>query len=354
MPDSDRIAYLDGLRCFSILAVVLFHYFSGWAMPEGNYQIYPYGNVLSEPFKYGGYGVEFFFMISGVVIMMTLNRCKTWWEFAIRRAARLVPAMIVFSILTFAIVQLFAPNIFQVSAWSFVQALSFVTPDTLNKIFGTSTFNYIDSAYWSLCVEVQFYIIICALYFLSGRNFYRNTLIFFASIFAIADLSMMMGRQDVYDVIHLFVWPDRFPWFMIGIGFYISSQKGSRFYCAAFIELGVLQSFLMAFHEPVAIKFIVLVLLPSMFFVVMIMAPLQRFLSWKAFTAIGVASYGLYLVHQNVGILLIEYIAGALGLSGWAAVPVAFAVITALIGVSILSFRLIEHPLNRMIVNRVR
>jgi len=349
----DRIAYLDGLRCFSILSVVLFHYFSGWAMPDGNQQIYPYGNVLSAPFQYGHFGVQFFFMISGLVIMMTLNRCKTWWEFAIRRAARLVPAMILFSILTFAVVQLFAPSIFQTSALSFIPAWLFITPAFLNRVFETSNFAYIDSVYWSLCIEVKFYITICALYFLSGKNFYRNALILFAVCFGIADLSQTMGWQNIYDIINLAVSPRHFPWFMIGIGFYIFSQNGSRFYCAAFIVLGIIQSLLAAIPEPSTAKFVTPVILPLMFFAVMNVAALQKFLSWKPFVAIGVSSYGLYLVHQNVGVLLIEHIAAALNLSGWASVPVALAVIGGLIGLSILSFRLIEHPLNRWIVQKL-
>ncbi len=351
--DPNRIAYLDGLRCFSILSVVLYHYFSGWAMPDGNQQIYPYGNMLSAPFQHGHFGVQFFFMISGLVIMMTLNRCKTWWEFAIRRAARLVPAMILFSILSFVTVQLFAPNIFQVSALSFIPAWLFITPAFLNRMFETSTFSYIDSAYWSLCIEVQFYVTICALYFLSGKNFYRNALVFFAACFAIADLSLAFGMQTIYDALGFITSPDRFPWFMIGIGFYIFSQSGSRFYCAAFITLGVIQSLLAAIPEPSTAKLIAPIILPLMFFAVMNVASLQRFLSWKPFTTLGVASYGLYLVHQNVGVLLIEHIAAAFNLSGWASVPVALAVIAGLIALSILSFRLIEYPLNRMMVKRL-
>lgn len=345
-----RIEYLDGLRCFSIMAVLFFHYFNSWAMPQ--LEICPYGELLAGPFKYGYLGVEMFFMISGLVIMMTLARCRSWQEFAVRRAARLVPAMIFYSLLTFCIVTAFAPNVFQVSALGFIPSWLFIMPEFLNWIFKTSQFNSIDSAYWSLYVEVKFYIMIGALYFLSGKNFYRNTLAFFIATFFLSDLFFFMGWESLHSFTSYVSAPKYFPWFLIGIGFYLFLQSGMRLYCAAFIAAGVVQLWVLALMEPSATRFITPVLLPLLFFAVLQWRPLQGFLSWRPFVAVGVASYGLYLFHQYAGLVLIQNIAEALGLTGWPSVSVAVAVTGVFIGFTMLVFRFVEYPLNRWAVNR--
>ena len=80
-----RLLELDALRGLAALAVVLFHY-----------TVY-YGKTVDHAdnpwfrFSYGHYGVMLFFMISGFVILMTLDRTKTVWDFAVARFCRLYP-----------------------------------------------------------------------------------------------------------------------------------------------------------------------------------------------------------------------------------------------------------------------
>ena len=97
-----RIGILDGYRALAIGMVVLYHYFARWTPPDHAANLYPYGPVLRDAFSFGYLGVNFFFIISGFVIGMTLERCKTPGEFFVRRFARLWPAMLACSIITFA------------------------------------------------------------------------------------------------------------------------------------------------------------------------------------------------------------------------------------------------------------
>ena len=64
-----RLAYLDGMRGVAILLVLLFHAFARW--PD----LVPYGDQYqSVPlFRVGFIGVNLFFIISGFVILMTLE-----------------------------------------------------------------------------------------------------------------------------------------------------------------------------------------------------------------------------------------------------------------------------------------
>ncbi len=84
--DSQRLATLDGLRTIAILAVVAFHYCYRWGPPLNPASLYPYGTALAglPDVRLGQYGVQLFFVISGFVIALTLERCRTPGEFAVR------------------------------------------------------------------------------------------------------------------------------------------------------------------------------------------------------------------------------------------------------------------------------
>lgn len=126
---SPRLLELDGLRCLAIMSVVFYHYYSGFANPPHSPSIYPYGSVLANifPFKYGYFGVQLFFVISGFVIALTLNKCRNFTEFFVRRMARLWPTMLICSVLTFLVVTIF-PVTFTVHWSYFITSLTFIDP----------------------------------------------------------------------------------------------------------------------------------------------------------------------------------------------------------------------------------
>jgi len=67
---SSRILELDSLRGLAIIAVMLYHYTSRYV------RLYGFHNTPPFEFWYGRLGVEFFFIISGFVIFMTLSKPK--------------------------------------------------------------------------------------------------------------------------------------------------------------------------------------------------------------------------------------------------------------------------------------
>src|SRR4051812_43348422 len=85
-----RIELLDSFRFLAIILVVLFHYFYSKRNTEG---LYPYGDQYGHIFKHGNIGVQLFFKISGFVIFMTIEKCKTLKEFLVRRFIRLCPLL---------------------------------------------------------------------------------------------------------------------------------------------------------------------------------------------------------------------------------------------------------------------
>lgn len=78
-PGHTRYLELDALRGIAALAVVLFHF--TMYRPEAGY-----GFVL------GVTGVDLFFIISGFVILLSLEKTRDWKEFLLDRFSRLYPA----------------------------------------------------------------------------------------------------------------------------------------------------------------------------------------------------------------------------------------------------------------------
>ncbi len=158
---ANRIEFLDGLRGLAVLLVILFHSYARW--PE----LVPYGSTFSDImlFSYGWLGVQLFFLISGFVIFMTLDRCTNLSEFFARRWLRLFPAMLICSLFIWYTAPLFPerpaglPTIDQL-----IPGLTFVDPQWLQR-FGIHA-KPIEGAFWSLFIEAQFYVVAGASYFI--------------------------------------------------------------------------------------------------------------------------------------------------------------------------------------------
>lgn len=127
--------------------------------------------ALGAPFTNPGYsGVELFFVISGYVVMHSLQRGG--WDlrrYAVRRVFRLYPALLVFlavSALVLALAALHQPGhvarvIFGGSLEAFLTQGFGVLAGTLINLPGGRL--YVNGAMWSLSVELQFYVVLAAL-----------------------------------------------------------------------------------------------------------------------------------------------------------------------------------------------
>ncbi len=73
-----RLDALDGLRGVAILLVMGFHFFHHLESPYYKSHLYPYGERFAAIplFQYGYLGVELFFIISGFVIALTLEKSQ--------------------------------------------------------------------------------------------------------------------------------------------------------------------------------------------------------------------------------------------------------------------------------------
>ena len=347
-PEPSRVAYLDGLRCVAILLVLVHHYFARWTFPLSEANLYPYGSSLAGIWvaKYGSYGVQLFFAISGFVIALTLERCVNFYEFAVRRFARLWPAMALCATLTYVLVSVIPAPAFRVSVRNFLPSLTFITPTPFNFITRSQGYDWMDGAYWSLFVEVRFYALIGALYFADRHRFARNLL--WGSIVILCGNALMTGLRwtpGMRLVNDAFI-AEQLPWFLIGVAFYFRRRGRSWTY---FLALGLASLSLQTLTSDHAVALATTTVLVPMAFVLGETVG-SRALSVRWLTAVGTASYSLYLLHQYIGVSLIHWLGIWLGIRGPPAIALPFLVGALLIFLTRQIYERWENPLNKWIV----
>jgi peptidoglycan/LPS O-acetylase OafA/YrhL len=143
---SSRVQALDLLRLISVIGVILYHYgFRGPTVGDATYVAIPQMAPFAE---YGFLGVPAFFVISGFVIAYSAEG-RTAIGFAVARFSRIYPTFLLCMTLTFLTVVLFGKPAFETTAGQWL-ANFFIAAPALHH-------SYMDSAYWSLVIEVTFY-----------------------------------------------------------------------------------------------------------------------------------------------------------------------------------------------------
>jgi peptidoglycan/LPS O-acetylase OafA/YrhL len=305
-------------------------------------------------FKYGVYGVHLFFVVSGFVIALTLYRCSSPVEFAVRRLARLWPSMALCSATTLLLIHVIPNHTFHVSPAGLIPSLTFIDPDLLNRLFRTKVFDWIDGAYWSLFVEVRFYCLAAFLFFYRRNRFPESAYLFGRIILAVSLLAAFLRLERLHSALNLFFVADYLPWFLIGIAFFLRENRieerlRTGLFLVGFLSL-LAKAALDRSYSAVGIAFLV----PLIFLAASRISVANRILSHQWITGVGAASYSLYLLHQNLGTALIGWLGETLQFRGYPSV--LLAVLTALLAA--ISARAIytywETPLNRFIVSRLK
>ncbi len=354
-----RVKILDGFRTLAILSVMLYHYYSRWTYPRENFNLYPYGNKYTL-FNHGNLGVLFFFIISGFVIAFTLHNTDNILEFWKRRIARLLPPMFICALITIIFLQLFdSEQLFPDghSPVNFLFSLTFISPELINfflKHTGAPiNVKYLSGVYWSLWPEIQFYFIASMVYYKNPAKFIRNFLLLALLLYCINFLSLYVLHGDnAYTHAYGFIFSTLFNitwyilWFTLGILFYDiyanKPKKAVYIYTAIIIVLGL---FNCTTEERLIMGAAV-----GLFIIFLTRPQLIHFLSYKPIAIVGMASYSLYLLHEDIGVLLINKYG-----SYWGQFDFLFPifVIFLLILLSLLNYNFIEKPIYKIIHKRL-
>ena len=347
-PVGERIAYLDGLRGIAILAVIGFHYFTCFQ------SIYPYGSVWSEfpLFRWGYYGVHLFFAISGFVIALTLERCGSFEEFVVRRFARLWPTMLLCSVLTYLVLTAL-PDLWPQTPANFLPSLTLIDGQIWGKLIPGLHAGWIDAAYWSLFVELRFYLLAALLWFALPRRFAAT---FFAlSTVAVAAYGALLitGREHPAQLLQWVLFPKYLPWFALGIAARLAAQ-GRHAGAAAGVALAFAQTAMLAAAGDEQASLAAASIVAALVLGPLYSARAGRLLGARWLAIVGASSYSLYLLHQYAGLSLISAIAGATGLHGAATLALALIVGAAMIAAARLVYAKWECPLNAQVTSAWR
>lgn len=320
-----RSSIIDAFRGLAILSVVIFHYTVRWAPPLEPVSLYGYDVVFPAWLNVGAYGVHLFFVISGLVITMTLLRSESVWDFAVRRFARIYPAFVVAAFFTFVAMQ-FGPERFRVGLADLFANL-FVDARLLGG-------QGVDGVYWSLVVEIKFY----ALVFLARAAFAEG---FWIALVVIAGCSALMLRVDPRFATEAMLAP-YWPFFLFGIAGWFWTYGGRReiarvlFVASAALYLVSYDTNHGSRLQPLFVDAFMIVTAGGVLLALRLW-PTARI---PLLAPLGRVSYSLYLVHQNVGVAII----GGLTSTGVSALPAILITITAMIGLAALAFQYVEVP----------
>ena len=330
-----RFAELDAFRGVAVLMVVAYHYLLRYdaVAREGGFVGHagPMADGAADWARPGLYGVHLFFMISGFVICWSLSTATGLRGFALSRFSRIYPAFWIAALATFAIVHAFGLPGREVGIGELAVNLTM-----LQDWFGVAR---VDSAYWSLTVELTFYAW-AALLYACGQL--PRAELFFLPAMALGVLQSS-GLAEVPYSIRMLLIVEHAHLFAAGIVYYRIYRGARRARDAAFLVLTMACGF--AIYPPADAALL------AGFHVPFALAATGR-LGWVAtrpLTWLGGISYTLYLLHQNVGYVVIREVREAGG-SSFAAVGVAAALVLVL--AQALSI-LVERPASRALRRRL-
>lgn len=303
---ASRLHFLDGLRGIAILLVLLFHaYSNNWIGVLPYHDQYDYITL----FHFGRYGVQLFFIISGFVIAMTLEKCKSFWDFMYRRWLRLFPAMLVCSIIILLSAPLFtarpygAPRLIDL-----LPGVTFIEPEFFRITFGYYQ-KILEGSFWTLFVEMKFYILAGLLYFTMGAKKMIAILVamFFSSIvleFASPHLPAEIAGQ--LNTIYKYLNYQHYGWFATGALFYQYHRYKNIKYWIMAVLLGLVAARCLGGLPSKSMT--VASTIVFLFALSLISISLQKILSNKALVFVGFISYPFYLMHEQAMISMITQV----------------------------------------------
>lgn len=292
-----RLSFADGLRGLAALWVVLFHLAEGHhietlknTLPNFAYNIF---------FGWGHFGVAIFFVLSGFVMALTAHKVKfniiNAFKFIARRLTRLAPPYY------FAIVVALLFLFIKAKALH----LSYIAPTFINLLqhtfFVQDFFNtpQINVVFWTLCIEVQFYIAFALIVWLADFFDYkfktsnaRNIAIIatctFALLWPLKIVSTVFWQGGFIGFWYSFLAGVIICWGWLNKGFLL---KAAIAYCVTVLLIGLfyLDNFML-----------VAAITASLLLYAGLNEKMHTWLNWTFLQWLGLVSYSLYLLHNPI------------------------------------------------------
>lgn len=293
-----RFYEIDILRGAACLAVVAFHY-----LYRGQQASWVDGHApaaVEAVAQYGHYGVHLFFIISGFVIFMSAQGA-TLRSFTASRVSRLYPAWWGCVSITALVVWWCHNPHFTVTApqWA-------VNMTMIPQWFAVE---FVDGAYWTLAVELQFYLLVAAVVALQWTQRAEMLVAVWLAI------SAVNAWRPMYPV-EFWLAAKWAPLFCAGIIFYRTTTNGFNTARWALLATSYLLSlsYAVGFRldselsehnlQALVVGSGVITAFYLLFFVIVsgrLRTKPSGYTVW-----IGLMTYPIYLLHQNIGYVLLD------------------------------------------------
>ena len=316
-----RFTELDVFRGIAALTVVLYHYLFRYD------QLYGLETLTVESLWLGRYGVHFFFLISGFVICWSLSRSSGIGTFLVSRVSRIYPAYWVALVITFAAMSVFGLPGREVSITAFL-----VNITMLQEYLGAP---HVDGAYWTLTAELTFYFWIVTIHKMGQLHRAELWLLPLMALGVLVHtgllpMPLMLEKLLLIKHVHLFA---------AGIVFFRLHEGADGRTARWFLPVSAAVNF--AIYPWVDALFI------CTFYGLLFLAVSDR-LGWlccRPLLWLGSISYSLYLLHQNLGYVIIREVTT---LTGSERIGIVAAVVVVLL-LSDLLARIVERPAARQL-----
>lgn len=313
LPSTDRGLGIDLLRTISIALVIVYHY------------------ELVHLTLSGVHGVMIFFMISGFCMAYSMQN-RSGREFLEARFWRLIPTFVVCVTIT-VVIKWTTHAVYPERAVNVASYLinlvcmpsGLLVCDVVHDVFAGKSprFSWIDGVYWSLLVEIRFYLLLWLLhYILKVRHI----------AWVIAGLGLLAPFNGSTELISksqdFFIY---LPFFAFGIAYSDITKK------VPYARGALLFSFLVfsanAHFNSTAISMYLnmknYASFASCFAVFLTVMVLCANRTNRYITYAGILSYPLYLLHQDIGLILIKFFGTYLPTTAAALIVIGLMVLLA-------------------------
>ncbi len=286
--NSNRYQAIDSLRGIAALIVVFFHF--TMYRPEAQFG-----------FKLGITGVDLFFIISGFVIYMSINKAHNSLDFVINRISRLYPTY--WTCVTFTFILLSVYSIFINGGLGKINFIQYLGNMTMFQFY--LKISDIDGPYWTMIIEMTFYIGILLLFHFKMLKHLK--IIGIGLCVLVVIMTTFWG--DIYIVKKLIYWLPLLlfiPLFFAGTVFYtIYTNKNKLFENYIILIICLISQILLFKYSGKSSMFIshneytMMLTIYFVLFILFVNNKLNFIVSrWTLF--LGKISFALYLIHQLV------------------------------------------------------
>ena len=320
--ENKHFPIINALRGIAALSVCLFHYICTVTGFINNH-------FVLDIFQYGRYGVQMFFVISGIVIPLSLINnnysVKKFPRFFLKRLIRLEPPYLVAIVLgiLYSVVRNFVPGTNQVDITPSLKEV-FLHLGYLIPFFDGA--RWISPVFWTLAIEFQYYIFLgIAFPLIASQKLYIRSIAYLIFLF-----SALFSINRIFLFVHL-------PIFLLGINVCLYLLKKISFY--EFLIIYILSCIMILFYHTMIDLIAANITVLSVLFIRNYQDRITSFL--------GKISYSIYIIHPIFGTAFINYTSHIVH-DPWQKLLVIITGVTITIFSSYVIYKVIEEPSKKL------